>query len=161
VLESGLPYTFLRHGWYTENYTAQLPVYLQQGGIIGSAGEGRISAATRADFAAAAAAVLSGDAHQGQAYELAGDQAFTLGELAAEISRQTGQGIGYTDLPEAEYAAAMVAAGLPEPVAHLLAAADVSISRGDLFDDSGTLGRLIGRPTTSLADAVAAALSAQ
>jgi NAD(P)H dehydrogenase (quinone) len=169
VAESGLPYAFLRNGWYTENYTAQLPMYLQQGGVIGSAGQGRISAATRADFAAAAATVLAGDVPAGdvppravpqaQAYELAGDHSFTLAELAAEISRQTGTQLGYTDLAEADHAAALLAAGLPEPVAGLLAAVDGSIAGGDLFDDSRTLSRLIGRPTTPLSDAVAAALA--
>jgi NAD(P)H dehydrogenase (quinone) len=130
--------------------------------VAGAAGEGRISAATRADFAAAAGAVLTGDGHRNQAYELAGDDSFTLGELAAEVSRQSGQEVGYLDLPEAEYAGLLQnAAGLPEPVAQLFAAVDTSIARGDLFDDSRTLSRLAGRPTTPLADAVAAALAAQ
>ena len=161
ILDSGLPYTFLRHGWYTENHTATLPFYLSHG-VVGAAGEGRISAAARADFAAAAAAVLTGDGHQNQAYELAGDESYTLADLAAELARQSGQEVAYTDLPEAAYAELLQnVAELPEPIARMLAASDTSITQGDLYDDSRTLSRLAGRPTTPLSDAVATALAAQ
>lgn len=160
VLASGLPYTFLRNGWYYENYTAQLPVYLANG-VAGSAGEGRIHAASRADYAAAAAAVLTGEGHQGQAYELAGDTGFTLAELAAEVGRQSGQQVGHVDLPEAAYADLLEkAAGMPAPLAGAFAAVDTAIKNGDLADGSGTLSRLIGRPTTTLPDAVGTALTA-
>lgn len=159
ILASGLPYTFLRNGWYLDNYTAQLPVYLANG-VAGAAGDGRVHAATRADYAAAAAAVLTGEGHQGQAYELAGDTGFTLAELAAEVSRQSGQEVGYLDLPEAGFAELLQnAAGLPAPLAAAFAAVDTSIKNGDLADTSGTLSRLIGRPTTPLSDAVATALA--
>lgn len=160
VKASGLPYTLLRNGWYLENYTAQLPVYLANG-VAGAAGEGRIHAAARADYAAAAGAVLTGEGHQGQAYELAGDEGWTLAELAAEVSRQSGQEVGHLDLPEAGLADLLEkAAGLPAPVAATFAGVDTSIKNGDLADTSGTLSRLIGRPTTPLSDAVASALAA-
>jgi NAD(P)H dehydrogenase (quinone) len=155
---SGLPYVLLRNSWYTENYTAQIPAILQRGSLPGSAGEGRVSAATRADYAAAAAAVLAGDGHAGRVYELGGDQAFTLTEFAAEISAQAGQPVSYHDLPMAEYAQLLISAGLPEPAAAIIADADRGLARGDLYVDSGHLRQLIGRPTTSLHDAVAAAL---
>jgi NAD(P)H dehydrogenase (quinone) len=156
--ESGVPFTLLRNGWYLENYTAQLPVALEHGAIIGSAGEGRVSAATRADYADAAAAVLTGEGHAGKAYELGGDQAFTLPELAAEITRQTGTEVTYRDLPVAEYTQVLVGAGLPEPAAAVFADSDLGIARGELLVESGDLSRLTGRPTTSLADGLAAAL---
>jgi NAD(P)H dehydrogenase (quinone) len=156
--ESGVPFTLLRNGWYLENYTAQLPVALEHGAIIGSAGEGRVSAATRADYADAAAAVLTGEGHAGKAYELGGDQAFTLPELAAEITRQTGTEVTYRDLPVAEYTQVLVGAGLPEPAAAVFADSDLGIARGELLVESGDLSRLTGRPTTSLADSLAAAL---
>ncbi len=158
ILASGIPFTLLRHGWYTENYTAGIPAALAQGAVYGCAGEGRIAAAARADYAEADAAVLTADNQAGRVYELAGDTAFTLAEFAAEISRQSGKKIGYANLPEAEYKKVLVKAGLPEPVAALLSDSDTGISKGGLFDDGHQLSKLIGRPTTSLAAAVKAAL---
>jgi NAD(P)H dehydrogenase (quinone) len=156
--ESGVPFTLLRNGWYLENYTAQLPVAREHGAILGSAGEGRVSAATRADYAAAAAAVLTGEGHEGKAYELGGDHSFTLPELAAEITRQTGTEVAYRDLPVEEYAQVLVGAGLPEQAAAVFADSDRGIARGELLVESGDLSRLAGRPTTSLTDGLAAAL---
>lgn len=157
---SGLPTVLLRHGWYTENYTERLGPVLQRGVVLGAAGEGRIAAASRADYAAAAVAVLTTAGHEGMVYELAGDAPFTLAELAAEVSRQSGQPVAYKDLPAEAYAAALQGAGLPPPVAHFFADVDAGIARGALDDRSGTLRRLIGRATTPLAEAVAAGLRA-
>lgn len=154
---SGLSYALLRNSWYFENYTAQIPAILQRGSLAGSAGDGRVSAATRADYAAAAAAVLAGEGRD-RAYELGGDEAFTLAELAAEIGAQAGQPVSYLDLPEDEYARLLAGAGLPEAAAVTMADADRGLARGDLFVDSGHLRQLISRPTTTLHDAVAAAL---
>ena len=155
---SGLSYVLLRNSWYVESYTAQVPAILQRGSLAGSAGDGRVSAATRADYAAAAAAVLTGDGHAGRAYELGGDEAFTLAELAAEIGAQAGQPVSYLDLPEDEHARLLTSAGLPEVAAVTLADADRGLARGDLFVDSGHLRQLIGRPATTLREAIAAAL---
>ncbi|MGC1305083.1 MAG: SDR family oxidoreductase [Caulobacteraceae bacterium] len=157
---SGLPFVILRNGWYAENYTAAMPAILAHGAVIGSAGDGRISFTARADYAAAAAAVLTSQEDlNGRVFELAGDAGHTLAEFATEIGRQTGRPIPYRDLPEADYAAALVGAGLPEEVAKLLADSHVGASRGVLFDDSRELSRLIGRPTTPLARSVAEALA--
>jgi NAD(P)H dehydrogenase (quinone) len=156
--ESGVPFTLLRNGWYLENYTAQLPVTLEHGAILGSAGDGKVSAATRADYAAAAAAVLTGEGHAGQVYELGADQPFTLPELAAEITRQTGTEVVYRDLPVEEYTEVLVGAGLPDQAAAVFADSDLGIARGELLVESGDLSRLAGRPTTSLTDGLAAAL---
>lgn len=157
---SGLPHVLLRNGWYTENYTVSVPAALQYGAVLGSAKDGRIASAARADFAAAAAAALTQDGQAGKVYELAGDTAYTLAELAAEIAKQSGKHVVYSDLPEAAYAAALVQAGLPEGFAALLADSDVGASQGALFDGSRQLSQLIGRPTTPLADGVKAALAA-
>lgn len=154
LTRSGLPHVVLRNGWYTENYTAGIPVALQQGLVYGCAGEGRISSAARADYAAAAAKVLVADDQAGKVYELAGDYAYTLSEFAAEVAQQAGQAVGYQDLPEAEYAAALKEAGLPEGIAEMLADSDTGASKGGLFDDGKTLSRLIGRPTTPLGEVV-------
>lgn len=154
---SGVPCVLLRNGWYTENYTGGVPVALAHGGVYGCAGDGRISSATRADYAEAAAAVLTSDNQAGRVYELAGDTSYTLTELAAEISRQSGRETGYVNLPEVEYKNLLVKAGLPEAIAGLLADSDTGASKGALFDDSRQLSTLIGRPTTSLATAIAAA----
>lgn len=157
---SGLPSVLLRNGWYTENYLASVPAALAHGAVIGSAGDGRIASAARADYAAAAAAVLTAGDQAGRVYELAGDTAYTLAEFADEISRQAGKAIVYKDMPEADYKAALIGFGLPEPVAAMLADSDGGASRGGLFDDSRQLSSLIGRPTTQMRDSVAAALAA-
>jgi len=159
IKASGLTYTLLRNGWYTENYTASIPAALGAGALIGSAGEGRISAATRDDYAEAAARVVAGAGHENRTYELAGDTAFTLADLAAEVSRQTGKVVPYQNLPEADYAGILAGFGLPTAFADILAQSDLCASRGALFDDGRQLAALIGRPTTPLAEAVAAALA--
>ncbi len=157
---SGVPFVVLRNGWYTENYAASIPPALAHGVFLGSAKEGRISSAARSDYAEAAAVVLtSKDDQSGKIYELAGDESYSLQEFAAEVSRQSGKNIVYKDMPEEEYRKVLMGAGLPEPVAALLADSDVGASKGALFDDSHTLSRLIGRPTTPLADVVKAALA--
>lgn len=156
--ESGLPHVLLRNGWYTENYLASVPPAIAHGAFIGSAGNGRISSAARADYAAAAVAVLTTPEQAGRVYELAGDESYTLAELAAEIARQSGKSVIYQDLPEADFKAALINAGLPEGLAGLLAESDVGASRGGLFDDSRQLSRLIGRATTPLATLLTAAL---
>jgi NAD(P)H dehydrogenase (quinone) len=159
IRAAGVPYVFLRNGWYTENYTDNLAPALTHGAILGSAGDGKVSAATRADFAAAAAAVLAGDGHENAVYELGGDQPFTMAELAAEVTRQSGKQVVYSDLPPADYAQALVGVGLPEGYAQVLAGCDVSVKAGRLHVESGDLSRLIGRPTTPLAESVAAGLA--
>lgn len=156
---SGIAYTLLRNGWYTENYTGSIPPALAHNAFYGSARNGKIASAARADYAEAAAVVLTTPGHEGKVYELAGDSAYTLSELAAEISRQTGKTIPYVDIPEADYAAALKQAGLPEGFAGAIASWDVSASQGALFDNGGTLSKLIGRPTTLLAESVKKALA--
>lgn len=157
--QSGVPFVLLRNGWYTENYLASIPPALQHGAFIGSAGEGRIASAARADYAEAAAIALTRPEQSGKVYELAGDDAYTLAGFAAELSRQSGKAIPYVDMPENEYKSALVGAGLPEPIAGLLADSDSGASRGGLFDDTRQLSALIGRPTTPLAVSMRAALA--
>ncbi|MFE2500780.1 NmrA family NAD(P)-binding protein [Streptomyces rubiginosohelvolus] len=160
ILDSGLPYTFLRNGWYTENYTANLAPVLEHRAVVANAGEGRIASATRADYAAAAAAVLIGDGHLNTAYELSGDTAWSLAEYAAVISGLTGEAIAYNNVPAATHQEILVGAGLPEGFAAILVDVDEAIGRGRLAGTSGDLARLIGRPTTPLAETVRAALPA-
>lgn len=157
---SGLDHVLLRNGWYSENYAGSVPTAAEHGAVIGAAGEGRIAAAARADYAAAAAAVLADPAaHAGKTYELAGDTAFTLADLAAEIARQSGKPVTYQDMPQAAYAEALKGFGLPGPFAEILADSDVGASRGGLFDDSHALSALIGRPTTPMSEMVKSALA--
>ncbi|WNI44878.1 SDR family oxidoreductase [Enterobacter ludwigii] len=158
LAESGIPYALLRNGWYTENYLASAPPALEHGVFIGAAGEGKIASATRADYAAAAAKVISGDGHAGNVYELAGDHAWTLSELAAELSKQSGKNVAYQNMSEADFAAALKGVGLPAGLAEMLADSDVGASKGGLFDDSHTLSKLIGRPTTPLSESIKAIL---
>ena len=157
---SGVPFVLLRNGWYTENNTAAAFAALAHGALLGSSGEGRFSSAARADYAAAAAAVLtSAEDQSGRVHELAGDEAYTRAQLAAEIARQSGKPVAYGNLPAAEYAAALSRAGLPEGLAGMLADSDVGASGGWLFDEGCQLSRLIGRPTTPLATTVSEALA--
>jgi NAD(P)H dehydrogenase (quinone) len=158
IAASGLPAVILRNGWYTENHLMALPAALEHGAFLGAAKDGRFSSAARQDYAKAAAVVLATHGHVGKTYELAADQAFTLAELAAEVSRQSGKTIVYNDLSEAAFTDVLTGAGLPADLAALLADADAAASRGALFDDGGALGTLIGRPTTSMQSMVAAAL---
>ncbi|HWK93991.1 MAG TPA: SDR family oxidoreductase [Pseudolabrys sp.] len=160
IKASGIPYTFLRNGWYTENYAAGIQGAVAGGALYGAAGDGKISATPRADYAAAAVAVLTTTGHEGKAYELAADKPFTLAELAAEISKQTGRTIPYTNLSVADYAKGLASHGVPEAFANMIAGWEVPISQGALFDDSKTLSKLTGKPTTPLADAVKAILTA-
>jgi NAD(P)H dehydrogenase (quinone) len=154
----GVPFAVLRNGWYFENYTAQIPVYLQTGRIVGAAGDGRISGAARADYAEAAAAVLTGEGHTGAVYELGGDEPFTMAELASELSRQAGREIPYENLTVEAYTEALLGAGLPEPVAAILADSDRGIAAGELLIETGDLRRLIGHSPATLAEVIAAAL---
>jgi len=158
IRAAGLPYSFLRNGWYLENHTEHLAPVLEHGVVLGAAQDGRFSSAARADYAAAAAAVLT--AAQPQAiYELAGDHGFTLTEYAAEVARQSGKAIVYKDLPQADFKAALVSVGVPEGFADLLADSDAGAAKGGLEDHGKQLSALIGRPTTTLAEAVKAALA--
>jgi NAD(P)H dehydrogenase (quinone) len=156
--ESGLPHVILRHGWYTENYTAAIAAALEYGVLMGCAGEGKIASATRADYAAAAAVLLTSD-RTDNVYELAGDEAYTLSEFAAELSRQSGKTVQYQNLPQDDYSQALQDAGLPQPLAVMLAESDTGASKGGLFDDSKTLSQLIGRPSTPLSESIKAALT--
>lgn len=159
LADSGVPYVLLRNGWYVENYLASLPPALQHGVFIGSAGEGKIAAAPRADYAAAAARVISANDQAGKVYELAGDNGWTLAELSAEISRQSGKPVVYQNLSEADFTAALLGAGLPQGLAAMLANSDIGASKGGLYDDSRQLSALLGRPTVPLAESVRTALA--
>ncbi|HYC92884.1 MAG TPA: SDR family oxidoreductase [Thermoanaerobaculia bacterium] len=159
IRQSGVPFTILRNGWYLENYTENLAPALQYGAIAGSAGNGRVAAAARADYAAAAVEVLTTDGHEDKTYELAGEAAFTMSELAAEVSNAAGKPVAYNNLPPDAYREMLVGVGLPAPVAEMLVDADLGLERGELASDRDDLRRLIGRSTTSLASAVRAATS--
>lgn len=161
IRESGVPYVILRNGWYMENYTRQIAEALEHGGIFGCAGEGRVSAATRADLAEAAAVVLTTPGHEGKTYELGGDEAFTMAEFAAELSRQADDEVVYKDFPFDNYVKVLVSYGVPEPFARLLADSDLGVGRGELYIDTGDLSRLLGRPATTMKEAIAAALRSE
>lgn len=159
IRASGLGYSVLRNGWYLENYTEHLAPVLEHGAVLGSAKDGHISAASRADYAAAAAVVLTSGTAPAPVYELAGDEGFTLAQLAATIAAASGKAIVYQDLPQHDYKAMLVSVGLPEGFAGMLADSDVGASHGALEDHGKQLSALTGRATTTLADAVKAALA--
>ncbi|GFM83057.1 NAD(P)-dependent oxidoreductase [Pseudomonas cichorii] len=158
--DSGVPNVILRNGWYHENYTAGIPAALDLGSVYGCAGDGRISSAARNDYAEAAAVVLtSNESQAGRVYELAGDESYTLADFAAQVSQQSGKTLPYVNLPQADYQGALEHAGLPQPIAHLLADSDTGASKGALHDDSHQLSALIGRATTPVSVSIAAALA--
>ena len=157
LVSSGLSYALLRNGWYFENQTSAIQPAIQNGAFIGASGEGRFAAASRSDYAAAAASVLAGKGYEDSVLELGGDRPYTRAELAAEVSRQTGKMIGYRNLSQSEYQT-VLSTFLPTVFAEVVADADAHAAQGALDDDSHTLSRLIGRPTTSLAEAVESAL---
>lgn len=155
---SGITYAILRNGWYTENYTQSISQNITAGAVFGCAGQGKISAAARKDYAEAAAVVLTGEGHEFKIYELAGDESFTLSDLAAEISKQTGKKIVYNNLSEAELVEVLKNAGLPEQMAGAFASIDTHIANGALYDNSHQLSQLIGRKTTPLSAVVKEAI---
>ena len=157
LVSSGLRYSLLRNGWYFENQTAAIQPAIQNGTFIGASGEGRFAAASRSDYAAAASVVLTREGQEDSILELGGDHPYTRAELAAEVSRQTGKLIGYHNLSEAEYKKVLTNF-LPAMFAKVIADAEAHAAQGALDDDSHTLSRLLGRPTTSLAEAVKSAL---
>ncbi|MFE8921097.1 NAD(P)H-binding protein [Streptomyces rochei] len=159
LVGSGVPYVLLRNGWYHENYTEQLAPVLEHGAVVQAAGDGRVSSASRADYAAAAVAVLTGEGHENKAYELGGDEAWSFAEYAAELSRQTGKEIVYTPVSTEAYTGILTGAGVPGPLADVFAGVDAAIEKGELVVTTGDLARLAGRPTTPLAEAIAAALA--
>jgi NAD(P)H dehydrogenase (quinone) len=156
LADSGVPYVFLRNGWYIENYFGALPAVLEYG-LTGAVGDGLISGAARADLAEAAAAVVVGDGHENRVYELGG-QAFTLPVLAAEFSRLSGRPVGYSNLPPGDYAAFLSGAGVPSGFAEILADADRAAAKGALYVEGNELECLLGRPVTPLADVIRMAL---
>lgn len=158
--ESGAAYVILRNGWYLENYTDQLPIIREYRTLMGSGQDGRVSAASRSDLAAAAAVVLTQDGHDGATYELGGAP-FTLTELAATISDVLGIEIAYRDMPVADYAGVLAGAGLPTEMADAVADADAGLARGELFTASEDLAKLIGRPAISAHEAFRQAAAAQ
>ncbi|MET8410734.1 SDR family oxidoreductase [Streptomyces sp. NPDC005195] len=158
IAASGITYTLLRNGWYNENYTENLAPVLEYGAVTQAAGEGRIAPAARADYAAAAVAVLTGEGHENKTYELSGDTAWGFAEYAAEIAKQSGKEIVYNSVSVEDFTGILAGAGLPEPLAAIIAGVDASIEKGELAATSRDLSRLTGRPTTPIAESIAAAL---
>lgn len=158
LLASGVPYALLRNGWYNENYTENLAPVLEHNAVVAAAGDGRVSSASRADYAAAAVTVLTGEGHENQTYELGGDEAWGFAEYAAELSRQTGKEIAYNNVPAETLVGILTGAGLPEPFAAILVGVDASIAEGQLVVSTGDLSRLSGRPTTPISESIALAL---
>jgi len=160
LIASGIDYVLLRNGWYIENHTAALPIAAQHGTLIASSGSARFASASRADYAAAAVAVLTQVGHANKTYELAGDTAFTMDDLAAAASAKLGRTIVFRNLSPSEYGAALLAAGLPQMIVDVIVDADAVALKGDLDSSSRALSTLIGRPTTTLEEAVQTALAA-
>lgn len=159
IRDAGIPFTFLRNGWYTENFAPRIAAALRTGTLAGNATPGAtLASATRIDYADAAVAALTGEGHLNAVYELAGDVEWSFTDLAAELTKQTGQPVAYQQLSADEHEKLLIDAGMPAGFAAFTVHTDQGITEGELADGSGDLHRLIGRPTTSLSDGVAAIL---
>jgi NAD(P)H dehydrogenase (quinone) len=158
IRDSGIPFTFLRNSWYTENYEQSVAQALATGAVLGSAGEGPVGGVPRADYADAAVEVLTGTGHENKVYELAADEAWSYADLAEAVARLSGKPVAYQDVPADQHRSILLGAGLPEFVADMLVDADRAIAAGELASDSGDLRALLGRPTTTLDEAVTALL---
>lgn len=155
--ESGITTTLLRNGWYTENYLGDLAQAAQTGEIVAAVGQGRVASATRDDYAAAAAKVLTTEGHDGRTYELSGDIAWTFTDLAAAASEVLGRPVVYREVTVDEHRAILESAGLDAGTIGFVLGMDENTANGELADVTGELSALIGRPTTPLADALRAA----
>ncbi|MGB1237927.1 MAG: NAD(P)H-binding protein [Pseudomonadales bacterium] len=159
IKTSGLIYTLLRNGWYSENYTSTLAGALDAGVLCSAAGQGKLHSAARADYAAAAAEVLRNSAqHRNKTYELAGSSGFTLQAYAALAADLSNSALDYREMNREEFSALLVQFGLPESFAAVLADAEIGIANGWLEEAGGELAALIGRATTPIESSIAAAL---
>lgn len=159
IAASGLSHAILRNSWYIENYLIGAEAAIAHGVLLGSTGNGLISAATRADYAEAAAVILTGAPGPDRVYELAGDAAFTLSDVADVLSEAAGRPVQYRDLPESEYREALIGAGVPAGLAAALAEYSAKAAGGILADPSRTLSGLIGRPTGTMRETILRALA--
>ncbi|TID30228.1 hypothetical protein CANINC_001235 [Pichia inconspicua] len=159
IKESGISYSLLRNGWYFSNYFGAVPYALQSGVFIGAAKDAKINAATRLDYAEAAVKVLTTKGHDNKIYELAGSNYFTLTDFAKALSDVSGKEIKYVDLPAEKYSVALTSHGIPELYVKVIVQADILAIDGMLFDDSKTMEKLIGRPTTPLSEAIKEAVA--
>jgi NAD(P)H dehydrogenase (quinone) len=155
LVASGVAFTILRNGWYTENYAGEVEKGRENGAIVASVGDGRVASASRKDYAEAAAVVLVEDGHEGRVYELSGDVAWNFDELATTISTLVGREVVYTRLTPEEHAELLASFGLDEGTVGFVVALDGNIRDGLLAVTTGDLARLIGRPTTPLAEGLA------
>jgi NAD(P)H dehydrogenase (quinone) len=156
IAASGIPATILRNAWYTENYLGTLATARETGAVLTSAGDGRVSSASRKDYAEAAAVVLSEPGHIGQVYELSGDTAWSFAEFAETAAGIIGSPVALHSVTPEEHAVALAGFGLDEGTVGFVVALDGNIRDGLLGVTSGDLSRLIGRPTTPLAAGLAA-----
>ena len=158
IQDSGLRYTFLRNNWYSENYLAGVAHTIEIRTLFGAAQDGRISSASRIDYAEAAAKVLTSTSHENKTYELAGSESFSLSDLATFIGQAVNKDIIYQNLSAEEYTQGLTQAGLPAGLVDVIVDADIQTIQGAMYSDSQDLEQLIGRKTTNIQDAIKAAL---
>lgn len=156
LASSGIDHVLLRNGWYWENFASNVDAARATGHVFGAAGEGRVNGAARRDYAEAAAVVVTTDGHAGKTYELGGQPSLTYPEIAQAVGTVIGAEVSYVNQSVEEYQQTLEGAGLPAEVARMIAGWDVAIAGGALETASTDLEDLIGRPATSLAEALAA-----
>ena len=159
IKDSGLKYTFLRNNWYSENYLGSVAHTVEIGTLYGAAGLGKISSASRQDYAEAAAKVLTSEDHDNKTYELAGSTSFTLADLAKDIAKISGKAVTYQNLTAADYSQALLQAGVPASLVDVIVDADVQTEKGAMFSKSKDLENIIGHKTIPIKDQVKAILT--
>jgi NAD(P)H dehydrogenase (quinone) len=149
VKESGVAWTFLRHNLYIDFIPLLCP---PEGVIRGPADEGRVAAVSRDDIADVAVAVLAGEGHDGQSYDITGIEAFTLTEAAAELSRVTGRHIAFEEETLEEARESRRPSGEPDYVIEGWVTTYAAIAAGDLEAISDCVERFCDREPQRLGD---------
>jgi NAD(P)H dehydrogenase (quinone) len=124
---------------------------LETGVLRNNRGDGKVAYVSREDCAAAAAAVLTGGAkHAGRAYDITGPELIGDLQLAELYTRIGGRPVTTQVVSDAQYTAELVAAGMPEFAAALVASFGAATRRGALEVLSTAVPDLTGRPATTL-----------
>ncbi|MFH8249973.1 SDR family oxidoreductase [Microbacterium sp. B2969] len=158
---SGVPAVVLRNNWYIENYLPDALRAADTGVIAASVGDATVAAASRADYAEAAAVVLTEDGHLGRTYELSGDVAVSYSDLAGAAGEVLGRDVAYLAVSREQFEAALAEAGLDVGTIGFVAEMEAGIARGVLSDAHPTLSQLLGRPTTPVVDGLRTAVDAR
>ncbi|UOE95177.1 SDR family oxidoreductase [Alkalihalobacillus sp. LMS39] len=153
ILETGIPYSFLRNNWYLENETATIQAVLAGAPWVTSAGSGKVGGALQQEYAEAAAAVVANDGHENTIYELSG-KLKAQEEMASALGTVLGKEVLIQQVDDATYAEIMKKAGVPDFVIPILVGIQQGIRVRAFEVESNDFDKLIGRPLTPTNEAL-------